>query len=156
MRLACALAIAIGICGCGGDERDALSDARSKLSDAAYRDAAAAAEAGLGRSPDAVTAWGLELVKLEALARGGDAEAVKAQLEQLARRHPERVPATQYSATAHQLRTAGQRAAAIEVLDMGLQRYPGNATIERLIGQAAAAEVDSAELEMLRSLGYID
>ena len=39
---------------------------------------------------------------------------------------------------------------------MGLQRYPGDPVIEQLIDRASAAEVGSDELEMLRSLGYID
>jgi hypothetical protein len=66
------------------------------------------------------------------------------------------MPATQYSATADQLQSAEQGTAAIEVLDMGLQHYPGNPAIERLIGASQSGDVDPAELEMLKTLGYIE
>ena len=48
-------------------------------------------------------------------------------------------------------------AAAIEVLDMGLKRHPNDRVLERLIGAASApGDSDPAELEMLRTLGYIE
>ena len=104
-----------------------------------------------------MTAWGLGLVKLEALAREGQGDAAAAQLEQLAVERPGNVPATQYAATADQLRSAGEGAATIEVLDLGLRRFPEDETLLGLIEDAKAAPAASnAELEMLRSLGYIE
>jgi hypothetical protein len=156
MRLLCMLGMAALLCACGQPARDDLADARQHLADADYAGAAEAAEAGLAKSPEARTAWGLELVRLEARARAGEAEAAKAQLQSLAERYPERLPPTQYTATADQLRAAGQGAAAIEVLDLGLKRHPGDTGIEKMIGAAASDSVDSGELEMLRTLGYIE
>jgi hypothetical protein len=155
-RLACALLWPALLWACGSGDREALADARQELANAAYLDAVAAADTGLERTRDARTSWGLELVKLEAHARAGNSEQTKGQLAKLARLYPDRIPPTQYSATAGQLRSAGQGPAAIEVLDMGLKRHPGNPALERLIGEAGASDLDSAELEMLRSLGYID
>jgi hypothetical protein len=67
------------------------------------------------------------------------------------------MPATQYSATADQLRAAGQGAAAIQVLDAGLGRFPEDPMLLGLIEEAKAAPAPgSEELEMLRSLGYVD
>lgn len=156
MNLACALVLAVAVCGCARSGRQALADARQELADAAYADAVAAADDGLRTSDDPVVTWGLELVKLEGHARAGHTEETKQQLARLERLYPGRIPPTEYSATADQLRLAGQGPAAIEVLDMGLQRYPGDAMIERLIAAAGSGEVGSDELQMLRSLGYID
>jgi predicted Zn-dependent protease len=143
------------LCACEQPPQALLADARQDLASAAYADAVSATAAGLAAAPDAVTAWGLELVKLEALARGGRGEEAKGQLEKLAGLHPERIPATEYAATAHQLRLAGQGPAAIEVLDLGTKRYPEDALIARMIGDASAAS-SPAELELLRSLGYVE
>jgi len=104
-----------------------------------------------------VTAWGLELVKLEALARDGQGDEALAQIDALANARPQNMPATQYSATADQLKSAGQGAAAIQVLDLGLQRFPEDATLIALIEEAKTAPAaGSDELEMLRSLGYVE
>ena len=47
--------------------------------------------------------------------------------------------------------------ALIQVLDLGLKRFPGDATLERLIEEAKTApDAGSDELEMLRSLGYVE
>lgn len=157
-KLLGALALISLSCGCGKTPDEHLADARQHLATAAYRDAVADAESGLlGESSDA-TVWGLELVKLEALARAGMAEEAKAQLEKLVGVYPDRIPASEYAATAQQLQSAGQGPAAIEVLDLGMQRHPGDPVIARMIGSAASASggPDSAELDLLRSLGYVE
>jgi tetratricopeptide (TPR) repeat protein len=156
LRIACLLLPALLVLGCGGSAYDHLAEARRGLADAAYDDALAAAEAGLAAGPDEATAWGLELIKLEALAREGLGEAAQAQLGALAAAHPDRVPVTQYSATAYQLRAAGARPEAIQVLDAGIKRFPDDAMLVRLIGAADSAGMQSAELDMLRSLGYVE
>jgi hypothetical protein len=143
---ACALALGAGLAGCGRSDLERLADARQELADAAWADAVASARAS----------WGLELVKLEALARAGEADGALEQLGRISRLYPERVPPTQFSATAWQLRAAGQGPAAIQVLDMGLDRFPEDAALRRLIEDAGSSDVDPAELEMLKSLGYID
>ncbi len=38
---------------------------------------------------------------------------------------------------------------------MGLKRFPEDTTLARLIGDAGSGEVDPAEIEMLKSLGYL-
>ncbi len=143
------------LAACAPSDHELLADARSALAGSAYADAVAAADSGLARGADPRVAWGLELVKLEAHARAGEAEPTVEQLAKLTRLHPDRIPPTQYSATADQLRTAGQGSAAIQVLDMGLKRFPENATLARLIGDAGSGDVDPAEIEMLKSLGYL-
>jgi len=142
--------------------QDHLGEARIALADAAYDEAIEAAEAGLLLAAaqardvlDDATSWGLELAKLEAYARAGLGEAAKEQLAQLAKLHPNRVAASEYFATAHQLRGAGAGTAAIEVLDMGAILFPYDPVIGRMIEEASTGG-DPAELELLRSLGYVE
>jgi hypothetical protein len=150
------------LCGCEISRQDHLIEARAALADAAYDDAIAAAEAGL-RAPaagsqealDDAASWGLELVKLEAHARAGNGEEAKQQLTELVNLHPNRVVASEYFATAHQLRGAGAGTAAIEVLDMGVILFPYEPVIGRMIEEAGDSG-DPAELELLRSLGYVE
>lgn len=156
------LAVIASLCGCEMSRQDHLIEARAALADAAYDDAAAAAEAGLRASAadsqdvlDDATSWGLELAKLEAYARAGHGEEAKAQLAQLASLHPNRVEASEYFATAHQLRGAGAGTAAIEVLDMGAILFPYEPVIGRMIEESSEGG-DPAELELLRSLGYVE
>jgi DNA-binding SARP family transcriptional activator len=133
-----AFALIFAICGCEKAPQEYLADARGDLADAVYDDAIAAAETGL-----------------QAHARAGHAQEAKDQLEKLANLHPNRVPASEYSATAYQLRSAGQGAAAIAVLDLGASVFPYDPVIARMIEQSKTGS-DPAELEMLRSLGYVE
>jgi predicted Zn-dependent protease len=156
LRRVCTLVFAASLCACRPDAHEQLGEARAELAEAAYDDAIGAAEAGLRSAPDARTAWGLELVKLEAHARSGRGEQAIAQLEKIASLQPDPLPPTQYAATADQLRAAGDGAAAIQVLDLGARRHPDDPTLARLIGASRQGDVDPAELEMLRSLGYVE
>ena len=108
MRLFCLVALALVLFACSESPRESLEGARQALAESQYADAIAAADAGLGGNADEVTRWGLELVKLEALAREGRGDETLVQIEKLARSKPEHVPASQYFATSGQLRAAGQ------------------------------------------------
>ena len=161
MRLSCLWFVALTAlwvaCGGGESPRDTLASARQAVSEARYADALAGAEKGLASGADEVTAWGLELVKLEALARDGRGEATLAQLEKLATERPQNMSADQYAATADQLRASGSGAVAIQALDLGLQRFPEDTELQGQIDAAkAATAAGSDELEMLRSLGYVE
>ena len=161
-KLLGSLAVIASLCGCEMSRQDHLLEARAALADAAYDDAVSAAEAGLlsaaAGSPDVLddaTSWGLELAKLEAHARAGHGEEAKQQLTELVNLHPNRVAASEYFATAHQLRGAGEGTAAIEVLDMGAILFPYEPVIGRMI-EVSGESGDPAELELLRSLGYVE
>jgi hypothetical protein len=156
------LAVIASLCSCEISRQDHLIEARNALADAAYDEALAAAEAGLNAAAagsqealDDATSWGLQLAKLEAHARAGHGEEAKEQLAELARLHPNRVVASEYFATAQQLREAGAGTSAIEVLDMGAILFPYEPVIGRMIEEASTAG-DPAELELLRSLGYVE
>lgn len=157
MRLFCVLVIVLAACACSESARDSLGEARAALAESRYAEAVVAADDGLALDADEVTAWGLELVKLEALAREGRGDETLNHLEELAVARFEHVTAAQYSTTADQLRAAGQGASTIQVLDLGLQRFPDDETLLAMIEEAKAAPAPGGdELEMLRSLGYIE
>ena len=100
--------------GCGKGSQEYLAEARQSLANSAYSDAIAASDAGLQAEPDEVSAWGLELVKLEAFARGGQGEAVMGQLDHLAQAYPTHLTGAEYSSAAHQLSAADQGTLAIQ------------------------------------------
>jgi predicted Zn-dependent protease len=151
-----ALALATVMCACEKSSRESLGDARQALAAGSFAQAVTTAQTGLAGSPDEVTSWGLELVVLEAHARAGGGSETTQQLAKLAAAHPDRITASDYASTAQQLRTADQKPAAIEVLDMGVKRYPDDAVLAKMIAESVATGEDPAELEMLRSLGYIE
>jgi hypothetical protein len=145
--------------GCGKGSQEHLAEARQFLANSAYSDAIVASDAGLQAEPDEVSAWGLELVKLEAFARGGEGEAVMSQLDHLAQTYPTHLTGAEYSSAAHQLTAAEQGTEAIQVLDMGIQRFPEDGSINKMLEDlkaAAHSDVSPEELEMLRKLGYIE
>jgi hypothetical protein len=154
------LALLALLVGCGKSAQDNLTEARDQLASSAYSEALAAADAGLQAGPDEVTAWGLELVKLEAFARAGQGEEVEAQLTHLANAEDSHLTAAEYSSAAQQLQAAGEGPKAIEVLDAGSKSFPDDTTIATMLDDlkeaASSSDVDPAELEMLRSLGYIE
>ena len=156
------LAVIASLCGCEMSRQDQLTEARAALGDAAYEDAIAAAEAGLLAaaeiSQDALedaTSWGLELANLEAHARAGFGEEAKALLAELASLHPNRVSASDYFATANQLRGAGANDAADEVLKIGKDLFPFEPVIARMI-ELSNSGAGSDELALLEALGYVD
>ena len=151
-----ALALMTLLCACQKTSQQHLAEAHSSLASASYEQAIVAAEAGLRASPSKPDACGLELVKLEALARGGNGKGAKQQLVKLAGLYPDQLSSTDYSSTAQQLQAADQGPAAIEVLDLGKKRHPNDELIEKMIADSVSAENSPEELEMLKSLGYIE
>jgi hypothetical protein len=140
---------------CSGGPEAKLEDARAKLAAGDYAAAAAAAGEGLAAADGAV-AWRLELTALEAEARGGKGSEARARLERLAGGpFAAQAGGSLYVQTAGQLREAGDAPGAVDVLDSGAKRFPDDADIARAIAQAKASGSD-AELERLRSLGYVE
>lgn len=157
MRASVLVGLVLLVTACSESARDSLAAAQESLAAGQYAQAVATAEDGLAAGADEVTAWNLELVKLEALARDGRGGEALAQLDALASERPDQFPADQYVATADQLRGAGEGATAIQALDRGLQRFPEDAELLAQIEKAKSApKPGSDELEMLKSLGYLD
>ncbi|MBW2230143.1 MAG: hypothetical protein JRG92_11480 [Deltaproteobacteria bacterium] len=155
-KLLSVLALVAALCACERGSKEHLKEAREALAATSFEEAVASAKIGLAGSPDEVTQWGLELVVLEAHARAGKGAEAKGQLALLATAYPNRITAIDYSGTAQFLQAADQKPAAIEVLDLGVKRFPEDAVLKKMIEDSVATGSDPAELEMLRSLGYIE
>jgi hypothetical protein len=147
-------ALVLFLVACGASPEDRLEAARDALAKGAYADAAAAAREGLAAGANGATAWRLELAALEGEARAKEAPAALARLERLAGEKPDQVKGALYVQTAGQLREAGDAAGAVELLDAGGKRFPGDADVAGAIEQAKASGGD-AERAKLCSLGYI-
>ena len=155
MRRVLLLAAVSLLAACGASPEQQLEKAREQLGSGAWGEAEAAAAAGLAAGAEGTTAWRLELIALEAEARAKKTEAVLARLERLAGAWPQQVGGSLFVQTAGQLRDAGDPAGAIQVLDSGAKRFPEDADVAKAIDQAKAAGT-AAELEQLRTLGYIE
>jgi hypothetical protein len=140
---------------CGAGPEAQLEKARGHLGQGAYAEAAAAASAGLAAGAEGAVAWRLELTALEAEARTARTSEAMARLERLAVEWSEQVTPSLYVQTASQVRMGGDATGAIDVLDAGAQRFPEADDIVRAISQLEARGTD-AELERLRSLGYVE
>ena len=155
MRRLLLLAVASLLAACGASPEQRLEQARGQLASGSYAEASASASAALAAGAEGATAWRLELVALEAEARGKKTEAVLARLERLAGAWAKQVGGSLFVQTAGQVRDAGDPAGAIQVLDAGAKRFPEDADVQKAIAQAKAGGT-AAELEQLRSLGYIE
>jgi hypothetical protein len=140
---------------CSGGPETKLEDARAKLAGGDFAAAAVAANEGLAAGAEGAVAWRLELAALEAEARSAQSDEAVARLERLAGGpFAAQAGASLYVQAAGQLRESGDASGAVDVLDSGAKRFPQDADIARAIEQAKASGND-AELERLRSLGYI-
>jgi predicted Zn-dependent protease len=149
--MTCILLLALA---CGKSASDHLEAARKDLDQGQFDPAIQDAEHGLQADPDDRTEWGLQLALLEAYARAGQAADTKQKLDELAAEHPDRIQPSDYSGSAQRLKDAGKGGESIEILDAGHKRFPEDATISKMIREAAEAG-DPAALERLKSLGYI-
>jgi hypothetical protein len=145
----------VALLACGGGAAESLESARSELAASDWDGAVASAEAGL-KSSDVNPAqqWQLELVRLEAYARGKKADQATATLERLATEHSKQVNGGLYATTAGQLHQAGDSAGAIAVLDAGMKRFPQDTELSAAIDKVKAAG-SPEDVEMLKQLGYI-
>jgi hypothetical protein len=115
----------LGAACSGGSPQDALGEANEKLAASDWAGAVAAASRGLEqKGGDPGVRWQLELVRLEAQARGGNGAEARLQIQRLAAEYPPQVDAGMYVTTAERLGEAGDDAGAIRVLEAGLERWP--------------------------------
>jgi hypothetical protein len=148
-------ALLLSLMACGGAPEDELESARGYLAAGDYVGAAAAASRGLGAGAEGATAWRLELVALEAEARAGRTDEVLARLGRLAGPWSAQLTGPLYVQTAGQVKEAGDASGSIGVLDLGAKRFPDDPAIAQAIARSKATGSD-AELERLRSLGYVE
>ena len=144
--------------GCGPDPEQLKIEALQALSVGNFSQAREISTRALEQVPESEKrlSWSLERIRLEALAREGQgADALEA-LERLAAEYPDQAGASLYLAIASYLQDAGDASGAIDILVAGDERFPGeSAKFEAQIRELQAGGLDPAEIERLRSLGYL-
>jgi hypothetical protein len=161
MHIRWILACAALLVACGGKSgADYHTEARAALDAGRPADAIGVADEALARDDvkqDAASAWRLEQVRLEALARAGKGGQVKAELDRLAGTYPKQVTASLYRALADKAKEAGDTAGAIDILTAGDQRFPAEhaSFVEAIDALKAAGNLDPAQVQRLKALGYL-
>lgn len=160
LALACALFIVAAVLpACQPDLDERTTAARAELDADRYDAAIASVDATLAKAgADAPVAkvWGLEKIRLEALARAGRAEDAAAQIERLASRFAAQVTPELYLTTARQVREATGPVGALELLSKGDARFPDDPDLDAAIEDIKNEGAGDDQLEnRLESLGYL-
>jgi predicted Zn-dependent protease len=145
--------------GCGPGVEQMKDEAQQALSVGDFSRAREITTSALEQVPESEKrlTWSLERIRLEALARENRGEEARETLERLTAEYPAQANASLYLAIASYLKEAGGTRSAIDILVAGDERFPDETEkfktqIEEL--QAGGA-LDPAEVERLRSLGYL-
>ena len=144
--------------GCGSDLEQMKNDAQQALSVGNFSQAREISSQALERAPasEKRLLWALERIHLEALARDNRGEEARETLERLAAEYPSQANAALYLAMATYLKDAGATSSAIDILVAGDERFPEESEkFKAMIGEMQAGGLDPAEIERLRSLGYL-
>ncbi len=162
MRLAVAIVVSsLLAAGCGGKSAaDYQNEARAALDAGDVAKTLAVVDEALARDAirkDAAATWRLELVRLDALAKGGRASEITADLDRLAGTYSAQLNPSLYRSLADKVKAAGSTNGAIDILAAGDQRFPAeHATFAQAIDALkGAGGLDPAEVEKLRKLGYL-
>jgi len=144
--------------GCGSDPEQMKKEAQHALSVGDFSQAREISTRALEQLPESEKRliWSLERIRLEALARDNQAAGARETLERLATGYPEQANASLYLAIASYLQGAGDASGAIDILVAGDERFPEESEkFEAQIRELQAGGLDPAEIERLRSLGYL-
>jgi predicted Zn-dependent protease len=144
--------------GCSPGLEQMKDEAQQALSVGNFSQAREISAQALERAPasEKRLLWSLERIHLEALARDNQGEEAQETLERLAAEYPAQANASLYLAIATYLREAGGTSSAIDILVAGDQRFPEESEkFKALINEMEAGGLDPAEIERLKSLGYL-
>jgi hypothetical protein len=161
MRELWLIALVAFVAACGSrSASDYHTDARAALERGDAPGALRLADEGLARDDvkqDAVAAWRLEQVRLEALAKSGKGAEVAKELERLAGVYRAQVTPSLYRSLADRVKEAGDVSGAIEVLAAGDQRFPAEhaSFVEAIDALKTTGSLDPAQVQRLKALGYL-
>jgi len=144
--------------GCAPDPEQMKIEAQQALSVGDFSQAREISTRALAQVPESEKrlTWSLERIRLEALARDNQAAEAGETLERLAAEYPEQAGASLYLAIASYIKDAGDASGAIDILVAGDKRFPEDSEkFKAQIHQLQAGGLDPAEIERLRSLGYL-
>lgn len=145
--------------GCGPDVEQLEDDAQQALSVGNFSQARELSTRALEQVPKSEKRllWSFERIRLEALAREDRATEAQESLERLAGEYPGQANADLYLAIASYVKEAGDSSGAIDILVAGDERFPEES--EKFKAQIQELHesglVDPAEIERLRSIGYL-
>lgn len=145
---------------CSGGSDDAEEKARVAMTEGQYGVAMDKAAQGLKSARtagDRAAIWRLELIVLESMARSGQGLGLVEELDRLSKDYASQVNAKLYLSLGSYAKDAGDTNGAIELWATGDKRFPSDTesfktAIESLQN---AGDLAPAELEKLKSLGYI-
>ena len=149
------------LAACGNKSgADRLAEAQSALNSAKPDNAVTAAEQGLATADakgDPALAWRLEQARLEGLAGSKKGAQVATDLERLSTAYPKQVNASLYRSLGDKLGKSGDMDGAIAVLTAGDKKFPAETASFREAIEAlkAQGDLDPAQVEKLKSLGYL-
>ncbi len=144
--------------GCGPDLEQQKNEAQQALSVGNLSQARELSSQALEQAPasEKRLLWALERIRLEALARENQGEQALVTLERLAAEYPAQANASLYLAIATYLKDAGGTSSAIDTLVAGDERFPEESEkFKSMINEMQAGGLDPAEIERLKSLGYL-
>jgi tetratricopeptide (TPR) repeat protein len=148
----------LALLGCSVGMEQVEVDARSALGRGEYGQAMAYANQGLKlASGDRAAIWRFEQIVLEAMCRSGQGLAVMPELQRLTVDYPAQLNAKLYLSLGAIAKESGDTHAAIELWAAGDKRFPAESASFKDAIQAlqSAGDLAPAELEKLKSLGYI-
>ena len=141
--------------GCSKSAEDQLKEAQAAVASDPAKAQQLAEEGLKNAGSDKATAWRLEQVRLEALAKGSKGAEVAKELERLAGTYPQQVTAALYRSLADKTKAAGDTSGAIDILAAGDVRFPADPTSKTAIEEIKGAGVSAEEVEKLKALGYL-
>ena len=144
--------------GCGPDAEQLKDEAQQSLSVGNFSQAREISTRALEQLPESEKrlTWSLERIHLEALARDNQAGEALETLERLATEYPGQANASLYLAIASYAKDAGDQSGAVDILIAGDKRFPEETEkFKAQIHELQAQGMDPAEIERLRSLGYL-
>jgi hypothetical protein len=145
--------------GCSPDLEEMKNEAEHALSVGDFSQAREVSARALGQVPgsDKRLSWALERIHLVALAKDNQAGPALENLERLAAEYPTQADADLYLAIASYVEKTGDASGAIDILVAGDKRFPEESEkFEAKIQELhAGGSMDPAEIERLKSLGYL-
>lgn len=147
---------------CSPPADSGASRAQRALDKQRYAEAISISEAGLaevrGDPARGRVIWRLEKIRMEALARSGDVDALLPSLERLSDEFPTQVNAHLLLAFAQDVFDTRDVVAAERLLDWGGEKFPDDGALfsDLAIFWKNGGDISPEACERLRSLGYLD
>ncbi|MBM4392225.1 MAG: hypothetical protein FJ090_13980 [Deltaproteobacteria bacterium] len=152
------LLLALSLLACGGKTAaDWRTEAQAALDAGDHGKAITSVDEGLKvAAGDKAAAWGLETVRLHALAKVGKGAETSKELERLEKDFGTQLTAALFRQLADEAKAANDSTGAIDLLAAGDKKFPDDPSFKASIDAIKGAEgVSPEEVERLKALGYL-